>query len=96
MEAASSFDRTRLKFGDEKHAKGVELCCRKTRCNVFTGAVPPPLTHSNFRNTYSIVGFCAIDEQTTPLRHEIVEGLNDATHFAIQVQLAVVEGFLLP
>ena len=94
--AVATFDRHRLKFGDEKHIKGAELWCRKTRRNVFTGIVPPVLTHSDFRNTYSIVGFCGIDQRTTPLRYGISQGINDATNFAIQVQLAVMSGFLLP
>jgi hypothetical protein len=67
----SMHDRTRIKFGDEKHLKGAELYCRKTRRNVFTGVVPPIMTHSDFRNTYSIVGFCGIDPRTTPLRYGI-------------------------
>ena len=64
------FDRCRLKFGDEKHIKGSELWYQKTRRNVFTEIVPPALTTSDFRNTDSIVGFCGIDERTTPLLYE--------------------------
>ena len=37
-------DRSRIKFGDEKHLKGAELYCRKTRRNILTGEVPPIMT----------------------------------------------------
>ena len=92
----SVLDRSRIKFGDEKHLKGSELFCRRTRRNVLTGEVPPIMTHPDFRNTYSIVGFCGIDARTTPLRYSISEGINDAENFAIQVELAVIFGWLLP
>ena len=88
--------RHRIKFGDEKHLKGSELYCRKCRRNVLTGEVPPIMTHPDFRNTYSIVGFCGIDTRTSPVRYGITEGINDAANFAIQVELAVIHGFLLP
>ena len=85
----SLFGRSRIKFGDE-------FFFRRTRRNVFTGVVPPVMTHSDFRNTYSIVGFCGIDFRTTPIRYGISQGINDSEHFAVQVQLAVLSGFLLP
>ena len=90
------FDCSKLKFGDEKHIKGAELWCRKTRRNVFSGVVPPITTHSDFRNTYTIIGFCGIDGRVTSTRYGIVEGNNNADNFAIQVQLAVSTGCLLP
>ncbi|KAL7543505.1 hypothetical protein ACHAXR_013180, partial [Thalassiosira sp. AJA248-18] len=92
----SVFDRSRIKFGDEKHLKGAELFCRRTRRNIVTGEVPPIMTHPDFRNTYSIVGFCGIDCRTTPLRYTIAEGINDAENFAICIELAVIFGWLLP
>ena len=90
----SMFDRSCIKFGDEKHLKGAELFCRRTRRNVCTGEIPPIMTHSDFRNTYSIVGFCGIDPRTTPLRYSIVQGNNDAENFALQIELAVLVGYL--
>ncbi|KAL7524232.1 hypothetical protein ACHAXR_001481, partial [Thalassiosira sp. AJA248-18] len=90
------FNRSQIKFGDEKHLKGSELYCRKTRRNVFTGVVPPIMTNSDFRNTYSIVGFCGIDPRTTPTRFGISQGINNSENFSVQVQLAVLSGFLLP
>lgn len=92
----SMFDRTRIKYGDEKHLKGSELYCRKTRRNVLTGQVPPIMTHPDFRNTYSIVGFCGIDSRATPMRYSIAEGINDAENFALQVELAISSGWLSP
>ena len=94
--AISLHDRTQIKFGDEKHLKGAELFCRRTRRNVFTGVVPPILTSSDFRNTYSIVGFCGIDTQMSAVRYGITEGCNNADNFAMQVQLAIQSGFLVP
>ena len=89
-------DRSKIKFGDEKHLKGAELYCRKTRRNILTGEVPPNITTPDFRNTYSIIGFCGIDGRTTPMRYGIMEGINDAENFCLQIQLAVLTGFLLP
>ena len=51
------FDRSKLTFDDKKHIKGAELWCQKSRHSVFSGGVPPVTTHSNFRNTYTIIGF---------------------------------------
>ena len=92
----SKYNRNRIKYGDEKHLKGAELFCRKTRRNIFTGVVPPVFTSSDFRNTYSIVGFCGIDERSTPMHYSITQGNNNADNFALQVQLAVASGFLKP
>ena len=63
---------------------------------MFTGLVPPVMTNSNFRNTYSIVGFCAIDYRVTPVRYGIGQGNNNAENFAVQVQLGVLSGVFLP
>ena len=62
---------------------------------MFTGEVPPVLTHSDVRNTYSIVGFCGIDNRTTLVRSGISPGINDAVNFAIMSELAVIVGSLL-
>jgi len=96
LQTVAMFDRSRLKFGDEKHLKGSELWCRKTRQNVFTGDVPAVMTRSDFRNTYSIIGFCGIDNRASPVRYGVVQDNNNADNFAVQVQLALSSGFLLP
>jgi hypothetical protein len=54
-------DPGRIKFGDEKHLEGKELYCRRVRRNVITGEVPGIMTHPDFRERYTIVGFCGID-----------------------------------
>ena len=92
----SLFGRSRINFGDEKHLKGAGLSFPKTRRNVFTGVVSSVMTHSDFRNTYSIVGFYGICFRTTPTQYGISQGINDSENFAMQVQLAVLSGFLLP
>lgn len=94
--AISLIDRSRIKFGDEKHLKGAELSCRRTRRNIFTGEVPPIMTTPDFRNTYSIVGFCGIDVRTTPMRYGIMDGINDAENFSMQILLGVQTGYFLP
>eukprot|EP00985_Skeletonema_marinoi_P031247 scaffold37243_cov116-Skeletonema_marinoi.AAC.1 len=96
IKTIAMMDRSRIKFGDEKHLKGAELYCRKTRRNILTGEVPPILTTPDFRNTYSIIGFCGIDVRTTPVRYGIMEGINDAQSFAMQVQLGVLTGYFQP
>ena len=83
LQIVAIFDRSKLKFGDKKHIKCAELWCQKTRRNVFSGIVPPITTHSDFRNTYTIIGFCGIDSRVTSTRYGIVEGNNVAKNFAI-------------
>ena len=55
----------RLKFGDEKSLKGKEVTNRKVRRNPLTGEIPPLLVPSDFRNTYSLTGFCGIDRRSS-------------------------------
>jgi len=85
---------TRVKFGDEKLLKGAEVYCRQTRRNVLTGEVPASFTPSDFRNTYSIIGFCCIDERTTALHYRIHDEPNDAEQFGIEIENALAQGFL--
>jgi hypothetical protein len=92
----SQFARVRIKFGDEKHLKGSEMYCRHTRRNVLTGEIPPVMTESDFRNTYSVFGICGIDTRVSPVRYGIVQGTNDAENFAVQIENALLAGFLLP
>ena len=62
----------------------------------LTGVVPPVMTHSDFRNTYSVIGFCGIDTRTTTVRYGISQGNNNAENFAVQVQLALLSWLLPP
>ena len=53
------------------------------------------MTDSDFRNTYSIVGICAIDNQVSPLLCTFAQGINDAKNFTIQVKGVLNAGWLL-
>lgn len=86
-------DPRRIKFGDEKLLKGAEVYCRKGRRNVLTGETPAFMVNSDFRNTYSIIGFCGIDKKTPPLSYTIHDEKNDATSFSEAIMAAISEGF---
>ena len=83
----------RLKFGDEKSLKGPEVTNRKVRSNPFTGVIPPLLVPSDFRNTYSLTGFCGIDRRSSAVFCSIHDDTNGAPEFAMQVELAASRGF---
>jgi hypothetical protein len=51
----------RLKFGDEKLLRGVELFNRKVRRDPIIGITPPVIADSDFRNSYCIMEFCGVD-----------------------------------
>lgn len=87
-------DPKRLKFGDEKLLKAQDLYNRKVRRNPITGEIPPVLTSPDFRNTYTITGFCGIDPSVLPLWFDIHEFNNDATEFALSLENAINHGFL--
>ena len=89
----SNIDPSRIKFGDEKHLKGQELFNRKVRRDVLTGVVPASLTTSDFRNTYTITGFCGIDPRSTPVWYNIHDDTNGASEFAVQLEMAIMSGF---
>ncbi|KAL7543341.1 hypothetical protein ACHAWF_007370 [Thalassiosira exigua] len=88
--------RHRIKFGDEKHLKGSKFYGCKSRTNVLTGEVHPISTQPDFGNTYSIVGFCGINDHSISVRYGITQDINDSENFAIQIELVVIAGFLLP
>ena len=48
----------RLKFCDKQHLKGAKLFNRKERRDPLTGKVEPLLVDSDWRNSYTIIGFC--------------------------------------
>jgi transposase len=94
IQIVSMIDPHRLKFCDEKSLKGQEVYARKVRRNPITGVTPVIMTDSDFRNTYSITGFCGVDRSTYAVFVSIHEMTNDATDFAISVELAIARGFL--
>lgn len=83
-----------LKFCDEAHLKGVVLNSQKGRRCPITGILEPTIVPSDFRNTYSIIGFCGIAPDTPPFSFVMHEGTNDAEKFTEVVLDAVVSGFL--
>jgi len=89
-------DPRRIKFGDEKSLKGKEVFNRKVRVNPMTGEIPPLYTTSDFRNTYSLTGFCSIDRRSTAVFCSIHDEINTATEFSVQVELAMSSGFFYP
>jgi hypothetical protein len=84
----------RLKFGDEKLLKGTEIFCRSVRRDVLTGEVPDILVESDFRNTYTLIGFCSIDRRAAAFSHVIHDGTNDADAFFDALLAAINSGFL--
>ena len=84
-----------IKFGDEKHLEGKDLYNRKVRKSVLTGEVPAVLTHPDFRERYTIVGFCGIDPRVSPVRYGITVNTNDASSFSSQIIMAINAGWLL-
>ena len=92
----SLIEPTRIKFGDEKLLKGEELFSRNVRRNPLTGEIPALLTTPDFRNTYSLTGFCGIDVRVSPVFFSIHESNNDAIQFALDLEDAISHGFLCP
>lgn len=84
----------RLKFGDEKHLKGGELFARNVRRCPLTGETPAVSTDPDFRNTYSIIGFCGIDVRNTyPVYHSINMLTNDSVDFAFAIEMGIAVGY---
>jgi transposase len=84
---------SKLKFGDEKGLAGKEVYKRNVRRNPFNGLVPPLQTNPDFTKNYSLTGFCGIDDRSSAVFCIIHEEINDATEFALQLELAINSGF---
>ena len=48
----------------------------------------------DFRNTYSIIGFCGINIGTAPSDYYVNEGTNCSDHFVEAVELSLAKGIL--
>jgi len=83
---------SKLKFGDEKGLAGKEVYKRNVRRNPFNGLVPPLQTNPDFTKNYSLTGFCGIDDRSSAV-FCIIHEINDATEFALQLELAINSGF---
>lgn len=88
-------DPRRIKFGDEKHLKGTEIFNRKNRRDPETGMVENITVSSDFRNTYTIIGFCGIDGKR-PFFFDLHKGTNTASTFRAAVDRALRTQFLQP
>jgi len=84
----------RLKFCDEKHLKGAELFNRKGHRDPLTGKVDPILVYSDWRNSYTIIGFCGIAPDTKAFSYVLRDGMNNAAVFSKTVIRMVATGFL--
>jgi hypothetical protein len=87
-------DLRRIKFGDEKHLKGSELYNRNGRADPLTGKVEDTIVGSDFRNTYTIIGFCGFDRRTNAVDFYINDGTNDSADFVSAVYASLKKGFL--
>ena len=94
LQTVEELDPRRIKFCDEKLLKGNEIFNKRGRRDPETGEVPEMTVDSDFRNTYSIVGFSGIDKKSPPVSFVIHEEKNDATSFFEKVAEAIAEGFL--
>lgn len=87
---------SRIVFGDEKSIKGEEFWSKKVRRDPITGAVPANKTGSDFRNTYSVTGFCSFNsEKPVPVYFRIHTSTNDADKFFETIQQAIDDGYLV-
>ncbi len=84
----------RLKFCDEKHLKGAELFNWKGRRDPITGKVEPLLVDSDWRNSYTIIGFCGMATDTKAFSYVLRDGMNNAAVFSETVIRMVATVFL--
>jgi len=83
-----------LKFCDEKHLKWAKLFNRKGRSDLLAGKVKPLLVDSDWRNTYTIIGFCGIVPNTKAFSYVLCDGMNNVAVFSKTVIRMVATGFL--
>jgi transposase len=84
----------RLKYGDEKSLKGKAIFNKKARRDVLTGLVPPTMTDPDLRNTYSIIGICGINKNSSPVRYRITDATVDADLFSLEIESAIAWRYL--
>jgi hypothetical protein len=87
-------DEVRLKFCDEKRLKGAEIYDQKCQRDPLTGVVVNLPTESDFRDSWTVIGFCGFDMSTAPFCHQILELTNVAESFAVAIEGAIAFGFL--
>jgi hypothetical protein len=85
----------KIKFGDEKSVKGHELWSKKARPDPFTGQSPPgTVVPSDFRNTYTVIGFCCVDPTVKPMHFTIGQENNASADFMANIINAAGCGWL--
>lgn len=93
--ALRTLNPNRIVFGDGKHLKGEEFWSKKVRRDPITGEVPSIKTDANFRNTYTIIGLCTMNEDSqVPVLYRIRKETNDADAFFGAIEFAVDCGYL--
>ncbi len=96
IEVLRTLNPNRVIFCDEKHLKGEEFWSKRVRRDPTTGDVPAIRTCADFRNTYTIIGLCTMnDEKPAPVYYRIRKGTNDAEAFFDTIRMAVDCGFLV-
>jgi hypothetical protein len=86
-------DPSRIKCCDEKLLKGAELINRKVRRDPDTGEVPSIQVDSDFRNTYSLVGFCGIDPKSPSFFYHMTEANMIPANFALRLNKPFLQAF---
>lgn len=96
VEALRTLNPNRIIFGDEKHLKGEEFWSKKVRRDPITGEVPSIRTGADFRNTYTIIGLCTMnDDKQAAVFYRIRKGTNDSEAFFEAIKTAVNCGYLV-
>ena len=60
----------------------------------MTGKVEPLLVDSDWRNTYTIIGFCGVAPDTKAFSYVLRDGTNNAAVFSETVIRMIATGFL--
>ena len=94
LEVLVTLNIVRVLFGDEKLLKGAEIFTKLVRVDPLTGERPACATDPDFRNTFTITGFCTVNTaKHAPLWFEIREETNNTTNFQATVCRAIEDGF---
>lgn len=85
-------------FVDEKHLRGEDYYSRLVRKSPLDGTAPAIVVPSDFRNTWTITGFCSIDHITKRRAtwSRLLAYTNNADEFYRTCQLAGQDGYFQP
>ena len=81
------------KFGDECHCRESDAYSRYARVDPLTGDLEPVMVHSNFRNAFTVIGFCGIDPSTFAFDYYLHRGKNSSGHFVDSIKRSIEKGF---